>query len=50
MVLILNHSLFKNINSNIIKVITEIEKAIGLVILILLYLNFIDFIKLLLLS
>lgn len=35
MVPMLNHSLFININNNIIKVITEIIKAIGLEIVIL---------------
>ena len=38
MVPMLNHSLFININNNIIKVIIEITNAIGLDIVILLYL------------
>ena len=47
MVPMLNHSLFININNNITKVITEIIKAIGLAITILLCLNSKDLIKLL---
>ena len=39
MVPILNHSLFININNNIIKVIIEIVIAIGLDIVILLWFN-----------
>ena len=45
MVLILNHSLFINIKSKIINVIIEIVIVIGLDIVILLYLNVIDLIK-----
>ena len=43
MVPMLSHSLFININNNIISVILEITKEIGLDITILLYLKFIFF-------
>ena len=49
MVPMLSHSLFININNNIINVIVDITKAIGLDITILLYLKFTFLITILLL-
>ena len=50
MVLMINHSLFKNINNKIVKVIIEIGKAIELDIVIFLLSKYIVFINLFLLS